>query len=71
MACLLTFHDRPRPTPTYPSNGSFIRIVSSRSGLVELAGTAVASLRRAESWVETGKGSAPVTGKVKTLKRKV
>jgi hypothetical protein len=43
----------------------------SRSGLVELAGTAVASLRKAESWVETGKGAAPVTGKVKTLKRKV
>jgi hypothetical protein len=37
------------------------------SGLVELAGAAEASLRRAEGWVRTGQGSAPV----RTLKRKV
>jgi hypothetical protein len=43
----------------------------SRSGLVELAGIVEASLRKAESWVETGKGEAPAAPKVKTLKRKV
>jgi hypothetical protein len=40
-------------------------------GLVELAGTAEASLRRAEAWVETGRGSAPDAPRVKTLRRKV
>jgi hypothetical protein len=32
---------------------------SSRSGLVELGGTADAALRRAEKWVATGVGPAP------------
>jgi hypothetical protein len=43
----------------------------SRSGLVELAGAAVTSLRKAEAWAETGEGAAPVLAKVKSLKRKV
>jgi hypothetical protein len=70
---------RKLPPPPLPGQAQgttryFLNAVASdgsRSGLVELAGTAEASLRRAESWVETGKGSAPVLPGVKTPKRKV
>jgi hypothetical protein len=34
----------------------------SSSGLVELGGAADAALRRAERWVETGRGAAPADG---------
>jgi len=47
----------------------------SASGLVELGGAADAALRKAERWVETGKGPAPLPAvkrpKSGKLKRKV
>jgi hypothetical protein len=47
----------------------------SGSGLVELGGPADAALRKAERWVETGRGHAPVPvvrkSKRPTLNRKV
>ena len=47
----------------------------SASGLVELGGAADAALRRAEKWVETGKGPAPLPlrkrSKPAKLRRKV
>jgi hypothetical protein len=70
---------RKLPPPPLPGEASgrtrfFLNAVASDgsgSGLVELAGTAEASLRRAEAWVETGKGSPPADPRVKTLIRKV
>jgi hypothetical protein len=70
---------RKLPPPPLPGEKSgstrfFLNAVArdgSGSGLVELAGAAEASLRRAEAWVETGKGIPPVIRKVKTLRRKV
>ena len=46
----------------------------ARSGLVELGGSAIAALRRAERWVATGEGPAPEIrkpGPMPKLKRKV
>jgi hypothetical protein len=43
----------------------------SGSGLVELVGTAGASLRKAESWAESGTGAPPASPKPLKLKRKV
>ncbi|HEY5228411.1 MAG TPA: hypothetical protein VIJ19_07700 [Opitutaceae bacterium] len=70
---------RKLPPPPLPGESQgptryFLNAVASdgsRSGLVELAGTAEASLRKAESWVETGKGTAPAAAPVKAQKRKV
>jgi hypothetical protein len=42
----------------------------SRSGLVELGGTADAALRRAEKWVATGEGAAPALSRVKARRTK-
>src|SRR5271154_4561145 len=64
----------PLPGETQGATRYFLNAVASdgsRSGLVELAGAAEASLRKAESWVETGRGSAPVLPEIKALKRKV
>jgi hypothetical protein len=69
----------PPPLPGEPHGATryFLNAVArdgSRSGLVELGGTADAALRRAERWVETGKGTAPSVpaGKrPRSLKRKV
>ncbi|HZZ19241.1 MAG TPA: hypothetical protein VFE25_07730 [Opitutaceae bacterium] len=70
---------RKMPPPPLPGEAPgatryFLNAVASdgsRSGLVELAGAAEASLRKAEAWVETGKGAAPVIDRVKAPKRKV
>jgi hypothetical protein len=70
---------RKLPPPPLPGQSSgptrfFLNAVASDgtgSGLVELAGTAEASLRRAEAWVETGKGDPPDIVSVKALKRKL
>jgi len=70
---------RKLPPPPLPGETSgptrfFLNAVArdgSGSGLVELAGAAEASLRRAEAWVETGKGVPPVVPKARALRRKV
>jgi hypothetical protein len=74
---------RKLPPPPFPGQAAgvtryFLNAVAkdgSRSGLVELGGTADAALRRAEKWVATGTGQAPATpgvkAKVSKLKRKV
>jgi hypothetical protein len=70
---------RKLPPPPLPGEVSgptrfFLNAVArdgTGSGLVELAGAAEASLRRAESWVETGRGSPPGSAKAASLKRKV
>jgi hypothetical protein len=70
---------RKLPPPPLPGEACgptrfFLNAVASDgsgSGLVELAGTAEASLRKAEAWVESGAGSPPEAAKLKALKRKV
>jgi hypothetical protein len=55
------------PPPPFPGEAAgttryYLNAVAkdgSRSGLVELGGTADAALRRAEKWVSTGEGPAP------------
>jgi hypothetical protein len=54
----------PPPLPGEPPGATryFLNAVAADgagSGLVELGGTADASLRKAERWVETGEGSKP------------
>jgi hypothetical protein len=54
----------PPPLPGEAAGGTryYLNAVAkdgSRSGLVELGGTADAALRRAERWVATGDGPAP------------
>ena len=66
----------PPPLPGEPAGATryFLNAVArdgSSSGLVELAGAAEASLRRAEHWVESGAGAAPRAAPPPKLKRKV
>ncbi|HXQ80163.1 MAG TPA: hypothetical protein VN775_02540 [Opitutaceae bacterium] len=68
----------PLPGETTGATRYYLNAVAadgSASGLVELGRSADAALRKAERWVETGKGPAPVpAGKRErpaTLKRKV
>lgn len=67
----------PLPGQAHGATRYFLNAVArdgSRSGLVELGGTADAALRRAERWVETGEGTAPSVAAQKrpvSLKRKV
>ena len=74
---------RKLPPPPLPGEGlgatryylNAVGADGAGSGLVELGGSADAGLRRAEKWVETGKGPAPVTERPRPkpakLKRKV
>jgi hypothetical protein len=66
----------PPPLPGEPAGATryFLNAVApdgSTTGLVELAGAAEASLRRAEHWVESGVGAAPGAARPPKLKRKV
>ena len=66
----------PPPLPGEPAGATryFLNAVArdgSSSGLVELAGAAEASLRRAEHWVESGAGAAPRAAPPPKLNRKV
>ena len=68
----------PLPGETLGTTRYYLNAVAadgSGSGLVELGGAADAALRRAEKWVETGRGPAPVApsggSKGAKLKRKV
>jgi len=69
----------PPPLPGEPAGATqyYLNAVAgdgSRSGLVELGGSADTSLRKAEKWVATGAGPAPAgaaAGKPARLKRKV
>jgi hypothetical protein len=70
---------RKLPPPPLPGEATgttryFLNAVSrdgSGLGLVALAGTAEAALRRAERWVATGIGAAPAVAGPAKLKRKV
>jgi hypothetical protein len=68
----------PPPLPGEPPGATryYLNAVAadgSRSGLVELGNATDAALRRAERWVESGKGPAPARARPRAakLKRKV
>jgi hypothetical protein len=62
----------PPPLPGEAAGATHLNAVAkdgSRSGLVELGGTADAALRRAEKWVSTGEGLAPALSPAKAARR--
>lgn len=60
--------ERPGATRYYVNT---VALDGAAAGLVELRGSALAEVRRAEAWAETGTGAAPAGRRAEKLKQKV